>query len=242
MVVPLASLIASFLFHAFTGSKNTEHLLLGEQPENFGYFRRFFHAHVADFHASGLPSNSTMAEGGKVYLTMVNSGDFCMSSAPLYTELFFSGLDVFVYSSNLDPLLGPPTTAAGVQSAWDSAAEIFLDGPMYKNEFYSQRKVLWKVEDVDSTPAGYVRCVSRGGARFCYIVVRNAGHETAPYAPRAAYDMNSRIIGNRSFEKGSVDTPRCAACGGAPPLAGTALPACQASTDNALWQHAILMS
>ncbi|CAE8693982.1 unnamed protein product [Polarella glacialis] len=220
-----------FLFKAFTGSENTENLLLGAQPENFGYFRSFLAQHEAEFHVEGRPdTHSTLQEGGKVYLAMVKSGDFCESTAPLYASLFLSGgLDVLVYSSNLDPLLGPPATAAGIQAAWDYAEKALQDGADSKDGFYRQRKNIWKVAMHDVEPAGYSRCLSGESGRFCYVIVRNAGHETAPYAPRAAHNLNERFLHGLPFDSREwpqVHLPTCAACGGAPPLAGSALAAC----------------
>ena len=88
--------------------ENTEHLLLGAQPRNFDYWGQLFVKFAAEFHIEGRPNaNGSLAEGGNVYSSMVKSGDFCDPSAPLYTKLFLdAGLDVVVYSSNLDPLLG----------------------------------------------------------------------------------------------------------------------------------------
>eukprot|EP00927_Polykrikos_kofoidii_P035879 TRINITY_DN30383_c0_g1_i1.p1 TRINITY_DN30383_c0_g1~~TRINITY_DN30383_c0_g1_i1.p1 ORF type:complete len:574 (-),score=72.68 TRINITY_DN30383_c0_g1_i1:340-1977(-) len=222
-----------FLFKAFTGSSNTEHLLLGAQPEHFEHFKRYFARHAAEFHIDGCPNlHVRLGEGGEVYLAMVKSGDYCTASSPLYTTLFLTHkLDVIVYASNLDLLLGPPATAAGIQAAWDYAEHHLAGGAEAKRAYYSQSKSIWRVEAADINPAGYAKCLDQdgGSSRFCYVVVRNAGHETAPYAPRAAYDLNERFLRRAPFDSETriVDTPVCAACGGAPPLAGDALPACK---------------
>lgn len=226
-----------FLFKAFTGSSNTEHLLLGAQPESMNYFRKFLAERAAEFHAEGHPNdNSSLAEGGQVYIEMVRSGDFCAPTAPMYTRFFLEeNLDVLVYSANLDPLLGPPSTAAGIQAAWDHAEISIHAGAEAKQAYYAKRKSIWRVEEADVEPAGYSRCIERGSARFCYVVVRNAGHEATSYAPRAAFDLNERFIGRKPFDDvtRSARLPSCAACGGSPPLAGSALPACGAPSREA---------
>ena len=67
--------------------------------------------------------------------------------------------------------------------------------------------------------------------RFCYVVVRNAGHMTPAFAPRASYDMLTRFLNAKAFDKSAegnnaLKIPQCAQCGGAGPFAGKALPAC----------------
>eukprot|EP00933_Yihiella_yeosuensis_P049679 TRINITY_DN4686_c0_g1_i1.p1 TRINITY_DN4686_c0_g1~~TRINITY_DN4686_c0_g1_i1.p1 ORF type:complete len:590 (+),score=94.94 TRINITY_DN4686_c0_g1_i1:69-1772(+) len=219
-----------FLFQKFTGSSNTEHLLLGAQPESMGHFRKWLAKHAKELHVDGRPyTNSSLSEGGKVYSAMVDSGDNCQSTAALYAELYVQfGLDVIIYSSNLDPLLGPPSTAAGIQAVWDYAEKHLKGGADSKAKFYVQRKSIWRVEQNDEDPAGYARCLNDDSKRFCYVIVRNAGHETTSYAPRASHDLNERFLHRLPFdsEKHEVCVPKCAECGGAPPLAGDALPSC----------------
>ena len=63
------------------------------------------------------------------------------------------------------------------------------------------------------------------------LVVRNAGHMTPAFAPRASYDMLTRFLNAKAFDKSAegnnaLKIPQCAQCGGAGPFAGKALPAC----------------
>jgi hypothetical protein len=219
-----------FYFKNLTGSDFTENILsgLGGPPE-LNYFGPYLKKHDAEFHFEGIPA-SQLNEGGAIYETMVHSGDFCQRSADIYTEMFLTaGMDVNVYSSNLDPLLGPPTTEAGIKSAWDHAEASILGGGEAKEAFYKQKKVIWRVAQDDNEPAGYSRCSkSPKGHRFCYTIVRNAGHMTPSFMPRASYDMTERFIGGHPFD-GSwfhSKTPTCAECGGTSPLAGQSLPKC----------------
>eukprot|EP00929_Paragymnodinium_shiwhaense_P079768 TRINITY_DN41582_c0_g1_i1.p1 TRINITY_DN41582_c0_g1~~TRINITY_DN41582_c0_g1_i1.p1 ORF type:complete len:550 (-),score=93.46 TRINITY_DN41582_c0_g1_i1:385-2034(-) len=219
-----------FRFKAYTGSSNTEHLLLGSQPETFDYFRSWLPRHAAAFHFEGQPNtNTSLGEGGEIYLAMVRSGDFCESTAHLYTSMFLNdGIDVMIYSSNMDVLLGPPTAAAAIRSAWDFAEKNVEGGADARRAYYAAPKSIWRVAHDDVEPAGYSKCLELQDRRFCYVIVRNAGHETAPYAPRAAHDLSERFMHRLPFgEHGSAPhVPQCHACGGAPPLAGPSLPAC----------------
>ena len=239
-----------FLFKAMTGSSETENLLLGAEPKEYGtYNHLFLKAHADAFHFEGSPTqmHPQLSEGGLIYETMVQSGDICNASAPLYTTLFLeAGIDVVVYSSTVDPLLGPPTTEAGIQHAWDYAEQAYPGrGAAAKAAYYRQPKTVWAVSEQDYKsslgPAGYARCLSldsrsEGGQarRFCYVIVRNAGHETASFQPRAAYDMNERILHRHPFNGSDVtpDLPTCAPCGGVGPFAGSAAAGCRNPGDH----------
>lgn len=212
-----------FYFKNMTGSSSTDNQLLGKDPANFDYGSDYLLAHKSEFHFDGVPAVQ-LNEGGEVYLTMVRSGDFCQRSAKLYTKLFLEGgIDVNIYSSNIDPLLGPPTTEAGVHSAWRYARKHIAGGRRARKAFYAANKTIWRAAPDDSEPAGYARCVSKGARRFCYTMVRNAGHMTPAYMPRSAYDMTERFLGGHPFDDSWFNSrlPTCPQSeGGSTPLAG----------------------
>lgn len=220
-----------FFFKNMSGSPMTENSLLGYNPPELNYFGTYLQAHNKDFHFDGIPA-AQLDEGGDIYLTMVKSGDFCQNSAKLYTELFLqAGLEVNVYSSTADPLLGPPTTEAGIKSAWDYAKASIPGGDKASAGYYRAKKNLWSVAKKDVELSGYSKCyTSDKQKRFCYTIVRNAGHMTPSFMPRASYDMAERFIGGHPFDATWFDpkSPQCAQCGGTVPLAGKALPACAA--------------
>ena len=109
-----------FLYKDYVGSDTTFESQLGSTKQAPGNFAAVL-KNKAQWHAAGSPP-SQMDEGGDIYNSMVASGDFCHPSAHLYTELFIKyGIDVHVYTSNADPLLGPPTTWAGIQAAFEAA-------------------------------------------------------------------------------------------------------------------------
>ena len=164
-----------------------------------------------------------MVEGGAVYAAMVSSGDFCEDVTPLLRSLL-GEIDVFVSAGNLDPLLGAPVVAAAVDWAWRNGAD--------RAAFEGAPRAVWRVDGDDANPAGYATCAAFGDRRFCFVVVRNSGHEAPSYAPRAAYDLSDRLVFGRAFADaptGAADeTPRCLPCAGAPPFAGPAIPGCAA--------------
>lgn len=219
------------LYYQLTGSSMTENVLLGAEPAGFNYGPQWLvQPSVAKaFHYAGTPANN-FAEGGLVYSTMVNSGDFCSNSSWLYATLFLVGkIDLMIYSSTSDPLLGPPTTEAGVQATWDYAAASLAGGAAAQTAYNNAQKVVWRIQSTDVEPAGYARCFEgSAGNNFCYTVVRNGGHELPAFQPASAYDMFMRFVARRPFDaSGNFPTPPTAAqCSGVPPFAGSALPEC----------------
>lgn len=229
------------LFAKYTGSAATDNVLLGGPPAAMGYWSTYLqNSTMAEaFHYSGIPTSSA-SEGGAVYHTMVNSTDFCSNSSGLFASLFLEhGIDLMIYSSSVDTLLGPPTTEAGVQSVFDFGQS--LKGGVEAAEAYaSAPKDIWKTTSKDDNVAGYARCFSKetqkqgeglspGSQRFCYTVVRNGGHELPAYQPRTSYDMFRRFVEGRSYSASGNDdskVPKCAQCSGVAPFAGSSLPEC----------------
>ncbi|GMI21470.1 hypothetical protein TrCOL_g3132 [Triparma columacea] len=205
-----------FLFKKWTGSENTEHVALLGQPAEFDYFRKFLKVggveealHVAGSPASGA-SNATMSEGGLVYTAMVESGDFCENTTPLFAELLEAGVDVFITAGNMDVLLGPAPVGEAVKGILEEWGKGTL------GEFEGKRKSMWVV---NGDTKGYSKCIERGGV-FCFVVVRNAGHEVASYQPEANWDVMRRLM-KREWEvwEGGGETPKCFEVeGGAGPL------------------------
>jgi hypothetical protein len=192
----------------------------------------------------------------EVYDAFVDSGDFCTNSSLQYAELLEAGIDVMIYSSTVDPLLGPPTTEGGIDGIMADAKRISpssasgFAGKMAA-AYYSSNKTLWATSDSDQT-AGYAKCATIENTnknkrqtkeqgkeqgkeqRFCYVVVRNAGHMTPAFQPRSALEMLGRFLEDLTFDGKSGETPnlpKCAQCGGSGPFAGAALPACHSNQN-----------
>ena len=186
------------------------------------------------FHVDGIPAptHGTVAQlGTKVYDAFVQSGDWCQNSSYLYADLLLhTEIDLMIYSSTADPLLGPPTTEAGIMSILDEAiARSPTKGQKLSADFGAMKKKVWFVDSVnDEQPAGYAKCIPNGdGYRFCYTVIRNAGHEAPGYQPRAGYDMIERFLSHRAWDtSGDRAVPKCSQCAGVGPFAGQALPMC----------------
>jgi hypothetical protein len=215
------------LYYEMTGSSMTENVLLGDAPAGFDYWSDWFKqaAIKKAFHFDGVPTTSS-DEGGPVYHAFVNSGDFCSPVADIFGEVvgMNENIDLMIYSSTSDPLLGPPTTEAGVEAVMRS--------PGGKNvDWKSAKRVIWKVAESDHAVAGYAKCTAKSavGNRFCYAVARNGGHELPAFQPRAAYDMFRRFVQREEFDKSgnSAAVPNVPECSGVPPFAGPeVLPAC----------------
>ena len=94
----------------------------------------------------------------------------------------------------MDPLLGVHTTEPGIIAGLESA------GQGLKEKFYSKNKTIWKISPDAPQPAGYGRCMDDQNSRFCYTIIRNAGHETPMFMAASAYDMTSRFISGQPFD------------------------------------------
>ena len=244
----------SGLFTTMTGSTMTEDVLMTESPLSFNNFMLFFQRpeiasafHISNF-SKRVPLNQTLPL--EVYDAFVDSGDFCTNSSLQYAQLLEAGIDVMIYSSTVDPLLGPPTTEGGIDGIMVDAKRVAaaagggVAGKM-ADAYYASNKTLWSTSQNHGQTAGYAKCATVDNAnkvasssssssqqRFCYVVVRNAGHMTPAFQPRAALEMLGRFLEDLTFDgkAGLYPTlPTCAQCGGSGPFAGTALPACHAT-------------
>jgi len=222
-------------YFELTGSSFPQSTLLAEPPSEWKPYKTWLSSSnvMAALHADGIPGSSG-EEGGLVYSTMVNSGDFCSNSSEIYAELFLSGIDLLIFSSNVDALLGPANTEAGVEAMFDYAATLSSDGTVARQQFMKARQQVWKVDSKsDDNVAGFAKCIDaqEGIGRFCFGIVKNAGHEMPSYQPRAALDLYQRFVSGRNFDSTGdrpETLPSCAPCGGVKPFAGPSVKACQA--------------
>lgn len=79
----------------------------------------------------------------------------------------------------MDPLLGPPTTEAGISSMFDKIAGMDGTGLKLADEWNASKKKIWSTSEQLGV-SGYSKCIKhpKGENRFCYVIVRNAGHMT----------------------------------------------------------------
>ena len=86
---------------------------------------------------------------------------------------------------------------------------------------------MWRVKETDLDVAGYAKCLIGAAPfrRFCYVIVRNAGHMTPAFQPRASWDMINRFLASDDFvgdgpkpnpQEDGKDAPQC---GGYEPFA-----------------------
>lgn len=153
-------------YYEYTGCNITENSLLTVEPPALDFYDKFVQDPEVQkaFHIDGLPSIG-FDEGGLVYSTMVNSGDWCSNATWLFAKLFMEeGIQLMIYSSTADPLLGPPTTEAGVGSIFNYASQYIQGGKDAQKAYSAAPKAVWRVQKTDSDVAGYSRCFTRPGA------------------------------------------------------------------------------
>jgi len=92
---------------------------------------------------------------------------------------------VMIYNGQNDVILGPPP------------AESFIRGIPWSGqlEYLATKKIVWKINNTDTEPAGYVRQTGK----FLQVIIRDAGHMVPTDQPARAYDMITRFIEGRSF-------------------------------------------
>ena len=198
-------------------------------PSSFGEYNKWFaRPDIAKaFHIDGIddmkPKDETL--GLVVYDAFVTSGDWCIPSAPLYAQLIDQDeIDLMIYTSTVDPLLGPPQTEAGVNRIFSLTSS---------SRKRNTNRTLW-MPGKDESVSGYSECTDSesGNTRFCYVVVRNAGHMTPAFKPRESLDMFNRFISGYSFDGSDNEElerilPTCLPCGGAGPFGGSNVVGCE---------------
>lgn len=73
---------------------------------------------------------------------------------------------------------------------------------------------------VEGKVVGFAKCIERE-ATFCYVVMKNSGHEGFSYQPKASFDLNERLVRRKfGWWGGGVEKlPQCKESeGGAGPL------------------------
>merc|ERR1712187_753093 len=131
-----------FLFKAMTGSSFTEQFQVGNDgPAGMKNFIPFMGSNVtaAAMHYMGAPPQPDPPADG-VYAHMVRSGDWCGNSSGIYAKLLLEAkIDVLIDSSTNDPILGPPTTEAGIHAMWHNASAVLPGGADRAKEYYKTR-------------------------------------------------------------------------------------------------------
>lgn len=157
-----------FYYQQFSGSSTTYESLLVNDPTSFAWSGDWLSTSQvkAAMHYGGSPAFQ-FNEGGPIYDTMVQSGDFCQNSSDIYAYLLTEAkIPVQIYSSTNDPLLGPPCSEAGVLAVMKTAGTTDL--------FNNATRALWSDSEGLN---GYAQCFyTKDNVRFCYTVVRGAGH------------------------------------------------------------------
>jgi len=111
-------------------------------------------------------------------------GDWMRSVSSVMPTLL-DNYRVMIYNGQNDVILGPPPCENYIRTIPWSGQLDFLATP----------KIVWKVNESDSEPAGYVRQTGN----FVQVVIRDAGHMVPTDQPERAYDMITRFINNEPF-------------------------------------------
>jgi vitellogenic carboxypeptidase-like protein len=92
----------------------------------------------------------------------------------------FENYRVLIYSGQFDIILSAP------------ACQDFLNSLQWQSskQWQTANKLVWKVHQNDSAPAGYVQQYND----FHYVIVREAGHLLPQDQPVRAFDMITRFI------------------------------------------------
>uniref|UniRef100_A0A6B2L4B6 Carboxypeptidase n=1 Tax=Arcella intermedia TaxID=1963864 RepID=A0A6B2L4B6_9EUKA len=113
--------------------------------------------------------------------------DWMYSVKPHVEFLLNEGYKVLVYNGQFDIILaGPRARVLCDYLVWDG-----------QQGYQQSKKVIWKVEPTDTTPAGYVHNYQN----LWRAIVRAAGHMVPADQPRAALDMMLRFYNNIPFNK-----------------------------------------
>ena len=112
---------------------------------------------------------------------------------------------VMLFVGNLDMLVGPAQVNKMLENPGNNNDLvknylIFNLLPQkewkYYKDFYSAKRVVWKVSKNDPEVSGYAKSFGQ----FIEVLVRNAGHSVHKDQPRSDFDMIRRFIYNFPFE------------------------------------------
>ena len=172
-------------FHNITGSNDYDNFLRTDAPGEFGLFSKYVDQPA--IRRAMHTGNATFNSGHECELHLV--ADFHVSFASELITLLEADVDyrVFIYSGQLDIIIGAPLTEAFLfKLPWNRLAE-------YQS---TERKIWYDNSEKGEDPvSGYVREV--GPLR--QIIIRGAGH-IAPYdQPRRTRDMIDHLVSGKPF-------------------------------------------
>ena len=175
-------------FHNITGSNDYDNFLRTNAPEEFSYFGKYVSlpAIKEAMHTGNIPFGTGAHE-----CEMNLLADFHVSLAPeLIALLETKYYRVFIYSGQLDVIIGAPLT------------ERFLNVLPWSglNEYKNVDRTIWMDSTMKDPVSGYVRETKT----LTQLIIRGAGH-IAPYdQPERALDMINHLVHGVKFGKAEV--------------------------------------
>ncbi|XP_055338559.1 probable serine carboxypeptidase CPVL isoform X2 [Paramacrobiotus metropolitanus] len=167
-------------FYNITGSRFYYNFLLSADPEGLAYYWQYVNQCYV---RKALHVGNQIFDGGvKVEQFLLED---IFQTAKNYLVPLLENYRVLIYNGQLDIICALPFTEKYLELLdWKGAAD-------YKKS----TKYIWKVEDSDVEPAGYVR----HSGEFYQVAVRRAGHMVPYDQPRFAFDMIYRFLYGQTF-------------------------------------------
>ena len=172
----------SYFFNV-SGSDDYDNMLRTHAPTAFGLYPKYLNQ--PEVRQQIHVGNAVFNSGHECELHLLS--DFHVSFADeLVTLLEYGKYNIFLYSGQLDIIIGAPLTEAFLKVLPWSGKDEYLNAP----------KTVWRVDPSDAEVAGYVKTVGK----FSYIIVRGAGH-IAPYdQPQRVLDMIQKFVSGEPFK------------------------------------------
>jgi len=174
----------SSMFTNFTGMTYYFNFMNAVEPNDQIYWQEFIKQDkIREMINVG---NHTFNDGSKVETFMKE--DVTKSVTKELVEVI-RNYKVLLYNGQLDIIVAPVCTENFLAK---------LDGWIDKDNYLKAPRKIWKINQKDSEPAGYVKSVIRNiQKQFHYVTVRNAGHILPFDQPKAALDLIRRFISNK---------------------------------------------
>ncbi|XP_054157691.1 venom serine carboxypeptidase-like [Oppia nitens] len=166
-------------FTNITGFTNYYNFLQDSEPEPLTYYFKYLDLQSTRraIHVGNLPFSYNSKNVEKYLLNDI------MRSVKPWMATLMDNYKVMIYNGNLDIIVSAPATENYIRTIQWSKAQ----------QYSKAQRVIWKV---DNQIVGYVKQVDR----FVQAVVRNAGHLVPYDAPKAAHDLITRFVKNKSFQ------------------------------------------
>ncbi|OQV23079.1 putative serine carboxypeptidase CPVL [Hypsibius exemplaris] len=168
-------------FYNITGSRYYYNYLQSAEPPGFGNYLNYLNQ---CFVRNAIHVGNQVFDGGNKVEKYLLEDIF--QTAKQYLIPLLENYRVLIYNGQLDLICGLPLTENYLNLLqWNG-------GDNYRNA----EKVVWKVEQGDVEPAGFVR----HSDNFYQVAVRGGGHMIPYDQPRFTFDLFYRFLNNGTFK------------------------------------------